>query len=60
MKNKVLLANECSQSQSRETLREQLEDTLVVLGLAFALETIDPIHVVCLVVSTVQEELLRS
>jgi hypothetical protein len=60
MKDKVLLANECSQSQSGKTLREQLEDSLVVLGLAFTLETIDSVHVVCLVVSTVQEELLRS
>lgn len=33
---------------------------LVVLGLAFALETINSVHIISLVVSTVQEELLRS
>lgn len=33
---------------------------LVVLGLALALEAVDPVHVICLVVSTVQEELVRS
>lgn len=55
VKDKVLVSDESCEGQSGEGLREELEDTLVVLGLAFTLETVHSVHVVGLVVSAVQE-----
>ena len=47
-------------SQYEGTAYDTKISPLVVLGLALALEAVDSVHVVCLVVSTVQEELVRS
>lgn len=55
VQNQVFVANQGSQGQSGERLGEDLEYPLVVLGLALAFETINLVHIVCLVVSTVEE-----
>lgn len=56
VKHEVLLADQSSQRQCRKAFREELEDALIVLGLAFTLETVNPVHVVRLVVAAIQEE----
>lgn len=58
MQNKVLLANESRKRQCRERLGENLEDALGVFGPALSFETVHAVHVVCFVVSAVQEKCL--
>lgn len=56
VQDQVLAANQGSQRQSREGLREDLEHSFVVLGLALAFEPIDLVHIIRLVVSAVEED----
>ncbi|RAH44727.1 uncharacterized protein BO95DRAFT_169052 [Aspergillus brunneoviolaceus CBS 621.78] len=60
VENKVLVTDQRGQGQSGEGLREDLEGGLVVLSLALALKTVHLIHVVRLVVATVQEDAVGS
>lgn len=54
MKNKVFVSDKGGKGKSRERLGEDLEDTLVVLGLALTLEAVHSVHVIGLVVSAVE------
>lgn len=56
VENKVLVADQGGERQSRERLGEDLEDALVILGLALSLEAVHSVHIVGLVVTSVQEE----
>lgn len=56
VQNQVFAANQSGQGQSGERLGEDLEYPLVVLGLAFSFETINLVHIVRLVVATVEED----
>lgn len=56
VKNEVLATNQCSQGKGREGLGEDLEDPLIILGLAFSLESVDLVHIIRLVVTAVEEE----
>ncbi|PSN68503.1 hypothetical protein BS50DRAFT_367370 [Corynespora cassiicola Philippines] len=59
VQHKEFLVDEGCEGQRGEGLGEELEDTFSVLGPALALEAVHPVHVVCLVVSTVEEEAVR-
>ena len=56
VQRQVLLPDQRRERQRAEALGEELEGPLVVLGLALALEAVDAVHVVRLVVAAVQEE----
>ena len=56
VQNQVLVADQSGQRQGRERLGKDLEHSFVVLGLAFAFEPIDLVHVVRLVVPAVEED----
>ena len=56
VEHKVLLADKGCQREGGEGLGEELEYAFGVLGLALSLKTIHPVHVVCLVVASVEEE----
>lgn len=56
MEYKVLLADKGSQREGGEGLGEELEYALGVLGLALPLEAIHPVHIVCFMVASVEEE----
>lgn len=60
VQDKVLVANQGGQWQSRERLGEHLEDPLVIFSLALAFEAVYLIHIVRLVVSTVKEKTVRT
>ena len=57
VEDKVLLADQRRKGKSGEGFREEFEDAFVVFGAALALEAVHPVHVVRLVVATVEEEL---
>lgn len=54
-----LSPDQCGEWQRGEGLRESLEEALIVFGLAFAFKAICAVHVVCLVVAAVHEEMVR-
>lgn len=56
VKDQELAADQGRQREGAEGLGEELEGALVVLGLALALKPVDPVHVVRLVVPSVEEE----
>jgi hypothetical protein len=56
VEDKVLVTNQGGQWEGREGLGEDLEDPLVIFSLTLAFESINLIHIIRLVVSTVQEE----
>lgn len=58
VKHQVLAANQRGQGQGGEGLGEDLEHALVVFGLALAFKAVHAVHIICLVVSTVEEELI--
>jgi hypothetical protein len=59
VQDEVLLANQRCKGQGRERFREEFEDALVVFGTALALEAVHSVHVVRLMIATVEEELGR-
>ena len=59
MQSKVLLAYQSRQRESRKGFGEELKGLFGVLCFAFAFEAVNPIHVVCLVISAIQEERFR-
>ena len=60
MQDEILLPDQSGQWQGREGLGEHLENTLGVFGLALALESVDLVHVIRLVVATVEEQAVRT
>src|SRR5690349_19618845 len=58
VQNKILVSNQSSQRQRRERLAKQSKSPFVIFRFAFTLEPIGTVHVVSLVVSSVNEERL--
>lgn len=60
VQDKVFAAHKSSQGKCGEGFGEYFEDVFVVLGFALSFETVYFVHVVCFVVSSVEEELVWS
>lgn len=58
VEHEELASDQGSEGQRTEGLREELEGAFVILRLALALEAVDAVHVVRLVVAAVEEEVV--
>jgi len=59
VQDQVLVTNQSSQGEGGEGLGEDLEDALIILGLAFTLKSVDLVHIVGLMVTAVEEQTVR-
>ena len=56
VQREIFLANQSCKGQCRKRLREQFEGFVIVLGLTLAFEAIDFVHVVGLMIASIEEE----